>query len=43
MLSGKFPIPSPALLPYFLALVFPCTGTYKAYKIKGPFFPMMAN
>jgi hypothetical protein len=27
----------------FLALVFPCTGTYKVCKTKSPLFPMMAD
>jgi hypothetical protein len=47
MISPKSPIPfsCPALLPThsnFLALEFPCTGTYKVCKTKGPLFPMMA-
>jgi hypothetical protein len=44
MLSRKFPIPSllPAPLPThsrFLALAFPCTGTYKVCKYQGAFLP----
>jgi hypothetical protein len=38
--------PSLAPLPthsHFLALAFPCTGTYKVCNTKGPLFPMMAN
>jgi hypothetical protein len=38
--------PRPTPLPihsHFLALVFPCTGAYKACKTSGPLFPMMAN
>jgi hypothetical protein len=37
---------TPAPLPthsHFLALVFPCTGTYKVCKTKEPLFPMMAD
>ena len=48
MLYQKFPIPSHRPAPLtthscFLALVFPCTGTYKVRKTKGPHFPVMTN
>jgi hypothetical protein len=47
MLSQKSPIPSPSLpyrpIPIFLALAFPCTGTYKVYVSNGPLFPVTAD
>jgi hypothetical protein len=38
------PCPSPQLThSHFLALAFPCTGTYNLCKTKGPLFPVMAD
>jgi hypothetical protein len=49
-ISNAIPkVPYTLLLPcspthsHFSALVFPCTGTYKVCKTKGPLFPMMAD
>jgi D-alanyl-lipoteichoic acid acyltransferase DltB (MBOAT superfamily) len=39
----KSPPNPPPLLPYFLALAFPCTGAYKVYMSNGPLFPVMAG
>jgi hypothetical protein len=47
MLSQKSLIPSPHFpthpFPFFLALVFPCTGAYKVCVSNGPLFPVMAD
>jgi hypothetical protein len=47
VLSQKSSIPPPPLLyppiPIFLALAFPCTGTYKVCVCNGPLFAVMAD
>ena len=48
MLSQKFPIPTPHPAPipthsHFLDLAFPCTGTFKICKAKGPLFAMITD
>jgi hypothetical protein len=34
---------SPTHPPHFLALAFPCTGTYKVCNTKGPLLPVLAD
>ena len=44
--SSIYHLPCPTPLrthSHFLDIAFPCTGTYKVYKTKGPLFPVTAD